>query len=291
MPKSSKAGPSSSLMTTARAWFHEALARIDELPVRDRERLVYLEQQSSENREVSQDLFHKANNALFIMEMDVELIRCHLAYECEHDEVAKWLKTLKDKIEEIKAVNHQLFAAGGEGPIYNIHSFVSFRSVIERVLEIYEDVARKKRIRISWTVPGFPSIAIWTDAIAIGTVLDNLLSNAIKFSEPGKHIDVTMRRDGNDLVCAVCDEGPGLSKSDQSKLFRRGVNLGPKPTGGESSSGYGLAASCTLVRRLGGRLWCESVEGKGTCFMFSLPIQKGRKPARVKHGSPPRLPS
>jgi len=249
--------------------------------------MVYLEQRSSEEREVAQDLFHRANNAVFIIEMDVELVTSHLGVECEHKEVAKWLKTVKDKMAEIKAVHEQWFARPGEGPIYNIHSFVSFRSVIERVVEIYDDVARKKRIRLSWTVPEFPSIAIWTDAIAIGTVLDNLLSNAIKFSQPGKLIDVTMRREENDLICTVCDEGPGLSESDQCRLFQRGASLGPKPTGGESSSGYGLAASRTLARRLGGRLWCVSVEGNGACFMFSLPIEERRKKARPKPGPPP----
>jgi signal transduction histidine kinase len=214
------------------------------------------------------------------MEVEVELLACHLRGECDHKEVKKWLTVLTDKISEIKTVNRRLFSTTSEGPIYSIHSFVSFRSVIERALEIYEDVARKKRIRISWTMPDFPAVAIWSDAVVLGTVLDNLLSNAIKFSEPGKTVNVTMRREGTDLICAVCDEGPGLSRKDLAKVFQRGARLGPKPTGGESSSGYGLAMTRGLVNKLGGRIWCESVEGKGTCFMFSLPAEERRKRAR-----------
>jgi signal transduction histidine kinase len=268
-------------MAAARAWLDQALARIDELSDADRERLVYLEDRSTESREAAEDLFHTANNTLFIMEVELELLRLHLKGECEHQEVKKWLTVLTEKIKEIKAVNRQLFATTGEGPLYNIHSFVSFRSVIQRALDIYEDVARKKRIRISWTLPGFPAVAIWTDAVAVGTVLDNLLSNAIKFSDPGKGVEVSMRREETDLICAVCDEGPGLSKKDLARVFQRGVRLGPKPTGGESSSGYGLATARGLVNKLGGRIWCESVEGKGTCFMFSLPAQERRKQPRT----------
>jgi signal transduction histidine kinase len=272
MPNESSAaspsGQEATPMAEARAWLDRALARIDELSVADRDRLVYLEQRSTENREAAEDLFHTANNASFVMEVELELLTRHLKSECAHKEVKRWLTILREKIIETKAVNRRLFATASEGPLYNIHSFVSFRSVIERALEIYEDVARKKRIRITWTLPQFPAIAIWTDAVAIGTVLDNLLSNAIKFSEPGKGI------------CAVCDEGPGLSRKDLAKLFQRGVSLGPKPTGGEPSSGYGLAAARTLANKLGGRLWCESVEGKGTCFMFSLPALERRKRAR-----------
>jgi signal transduction histidine kinase len=267
-------------MAEARAWLDKALARIDELSVADRDRLVYLEQRSTENREAAEDLFHTANNALFVMEMEVELLTCHLKGECEHKEVKKWLTILTERILEIKAVNRQLFATPGEGPLYNIHSFVSFRSVIERALETYKDLARKKRIRIFWTFPDFPAVAIWTDAVAIGTVLDNLLSNAIKFSQPGKRIDVTMWRQGTELICSVCDEGPGLSRKDLARVFQRGVVLGPKPTGGEPSSGYGLATARGLVKKLGGRIWCESVEGKGTCFMFSLPAEERRKRVR-----------
>ena len=82
---------------------------------------------------------------------------------------------------------------------------------------------------------------------------------------------VTISRSGTDLVCSVCDEGPGLSKEDLARIFQRGARLTPKPTGGETSSGYGLAITRDLVRKLGGRIWCESVEGKGTAFTFSLP--------------------
>ena len=113
----------------------------------------------------------------------------------------------------------------------------------------------------------------WTDAVAIGTVLDNFVSNAIKFSLPGKAINITISREGSDLVCAVRDEGPGLTKADLRRVFQRGVRLGPKPTGGESSSGYGLSIAREIVRKLGGRIWCESIEGQGATFAFSLPAE------------------
>ncbi|MEA2336330.1 MAG: hypothetical protein QOE82_337 [Thermoanaerobaculia bacterium] len=258
-------------MADARAWLDKALARIDALSVVDRERLLYLEQRSLDNTEAAEDMFHSANNALFIVNVELQLLTRHLETECKHPEVKKWLALMTAKIGELKSINERLFATTAEGPLYQIHSFVSFRSVVERTLECYEDVARRKRIRLSWTLPEFPAVMVWTDAVAIGTVLDNLVSNAIKFSQPGKAISIAISREEKNLVCTVCDEGPGLSKADIARVFQRGVRLGPKPTAGESSSGYGLAISRDLVRKLGGRIWCESVKGKGTCFAFSLP--------------------
>jgi len=263
----------SSEMAAARVCLDEALARMGELSVVDRDRLVYLEQSTVDNREAAEDLFHTANNALFIISLNLELLAGHLSLreECQHQEVKKWLALLMRKTQEIGSVTRRLLAAGTEGPLYLIQSFVSFRSVIEQALEIYGDVARDKNIEIICELPAFPAIAIWTDAVAVGTVLDNLLSNAIKFSEPGETITVKMTRKGKELICAVSDNGPGLSEDERSRCFERGIQLTPKPTGGESSSGYGLAVARDVVERLGGRIWCESVEGKGSSFMFSLP--------------------
>ena len=258
-------------MAEARAWLDKALAQIDEVSAADRERLSYLEQRSIDTHQATEDMFHAANNALFIMSVELELLTHHVQAECKHPQVRNWISTLSAKIGEIKAVNQRLFATSAGGPLYRIHSFVSLRSVVERTLETYADLAQKKRILMSWQVPDFAAITIWTDAIAIGTVLDNLVSNAIKFSKPGKEVKISIGREANSLVCAVCDEGPGLSKEDLGRIFQRGAQLGPKPTGGETSSGYGLAIARDLVRKLGGRIWCESVEGKGTCFTFSLP--------------------
>ena len=74
------------------------------------------------------------------------------------------------------------------------------------------------------------------------------------------------------VVCSVRDEGPGLSQEDQAKLFQRGVQLSSVPTGGEPSSGYGLAVAKELIDKLGGDLWCESTLGTGARFSFRLPV-------------------
>jgi len=260
----------------ARGYLKKAVARLDELSDIDHARLVYLEQRAQDNQETTEDLFHAANNALFIISVNLELLTRHLLVteECEHASVKKWLALLLQKTNEIATVNRQLLNVGKEGedsPLYLIHSYISFRVAIQRAVDIYSDVAREKNITINWTVPEFPAIAIWSDGVAIGSVLDNLLSNAAKFSRPNTTIDVTMRRKGDDLICTVRDEGPGLSEEDLSHLFERGTPLTSKPTGGETSSGYGLALAKGIVESLGGRIWCESIEGEGSCFYFSLP--------------------
>lgn len=113
-----------------------------------------------------------------------------------------------------------------------------------------------------------------TDPIAVAAVLDNLLSNAVKYSSHGKRVWVHVQGEGTGAVCSIRDEGPGLSEGDQAKLFRRGVRLSSVPTGGEPSSGYGLAVAKELIDALGGQLWCDSQLGVGTCFSFRLPAYR-----------------
>jgi signal transduction histidine kinase len=75
----------------------------------------------------------------------------------------------------------------------------------------------------------------------------------------------------------VTDEGPGLSREDQAKLFQRGVRLSPVPTGGEASNGYGLSMAKELTNKMGGEIWCESQFGRGAKFSFRLPVFKEKR--------------
>jgi signal transduction histidine kinase len=112
---------------------------------------------------------------------------------------------------------------------------------------------------------------VWTDRVAVAAVLDNLLSNAVKYSPRGKDIRVRVEGEPASAVCSVADDGPGLSPEDQARLFEPGVRLASVPSGGEPSTGYGLAVTKRLIDRLGGEIWCVSRLGRGTTFSFRLP--------------------
>ena len=149
--------------------------------------------------------------------------------------------------------------------------------LVQRVCLYYQRVADHKDIHILYNSIGeVPSV--WTDRVAVAAVLDNLLSNAIKYSPPGKRIWIQVRRDRESVVCSVQDEGPGLSQEEQARLFQRGVRLSPVPTGGEPSTGYGLAVAKELIERLHGAIWCVSTPGQGACFLFRLPAYQAVEP-------------
>ena len=97
---------------------------------------------------------------------------------------------------------------------------------------------------------------------------------------------------GDEVLCSVCDHGSGLSEEDQARLFQRGVSLNAQPTGGETSTGLGLAIANDLAKALGGRLSCTSALGEGSVFTLSLPLAKPGDPFdETGGGALPTLPS
>lgn len=101
-------------------------------------------------------------------------------------------------------------------------------------------------------------------------VYENLISNAIKFSPANKNINVKIWEDGEKIRSIISDEGPGISKEDQKKLFGKFQVLSTKPTGGEKSTGLGLSIVKKYIEAMKGKVWCESEPGKGAHFYIDL---------------------
>ena len=102
-------------------------------------------------------------------------------------------------------------------------------------------------------------------------VFENLVSNAVKYSPPGKKIFVRLKAEAGVVRFEVEDQGPGLSKEDQKKLFGKFARLSAKPTGGEHSTGLGLSIVKRLVEAMNGKVWCESELGMGAKFIVTIP--------------------
>lgn len=113
------------------------------------------------------------------------------------------------------------------------------------------------------------------DADRLGQVLINLLHNALKFSPPGRSVTVRVERSDRDepqLIVSVIDEGPGVPRADQQRIFERFYKVDrarPRAGGG---TGLGLSIARHIVDAHGGRIWVESDEGHGASFRVALPV-------------------
>ena len=213
---------------------------------------------------------HALSNYLMVTGCTADLLLLSLA-DHPDPQIRKWLEGLGHVTKLMRHTVSQLMTSSE--PKDAELRFLKWDSVqlVRRACNYYQRIADRKNIPIVFeSAMGIPPV--WTDPVAAGAVLDNLLSNAVKYSIPGKQIWVQMHGELTSVVCSVRDEGPGLSQEDQAKLFQRGVQLSSVPTGGEPSSGYGLAVAKELIDKLGGDLWCESTLGTGARFSFRLPV-------------------
>lgn len=101
-------------------------------------------------------------------------------------------------------------------------------------------------------------------------VLENLVSNAIKFSERGSEVILHVKSHDARTYVVVEDQGPGISKEDQKKLFGRFQKLSAQPTEGEASIGLGLSIVKKYIESMDGEIHCESELGVGTKFIISF---------------------
>lgn len=213
---------------------------------------------------------HALHNYLTVISGTVQLISRSLEGHPDPD-VHRWLQGLLRTTDVMTHTVNQLMGTAAEGGPAPARDRIDLQLLVRRVASYYERLAARKQIRI--TVGADESLPpAMGDRLAIAATLDNLLSNAVKFSDPGKRISLGVHARSGRVICSVKDEGPGLSAEDQAKLFQRGARLTPRPTGGEPSTGYGLAVAKELIEKQGGRIWCESRLGHGSQFSFELPM-------------------
>jgi signal transduction histidine kinase len=143
----------------------------------------------------------------------------------------------------------------------------SLREALERGIVMVRERATKNGVQLALEVD--PEIDLVDgDERRIRQVVFNLLSNAVKFTPEGGRIDITTARSDGEVRVAVADTGPGIARSDLQRIFEEFQQAQPDSEG----TGLGLALSKSLVELHGGRMWVESEIGKGSTFVFTLPV-------------------
>lgn len=155
----------------------------------------------------------------------------------------------------------------GEAPLRK--ESVEVSGAVARVTERLRAQADRAGLLLETQIePGLPHIP--ADGDRLEQVLLNLMHNAIKFTPPGGKVSIMAKTDGQCLTISVADTGVGISPDDLPRVFERFYKADRARAGG--GTGLGLAIAKHIVEAHQGRIWAESVEGKGSIFSFSLPL-------------------
>jgi len=125
---------------------------------------------------------------------------------------------------------------------------------------------------------------IYADKAKLKQVLLNLLSNATKFTPDGGRLKIEAVREGDWCQVSVVDNGTGIKKEDQERIFEPFSQLDTTPAKESSGTGLGLAIVKKIIEKHGGQVWVESEYEKGSRFTFTLPIvqQESALPSEAK---------
>jgi two-component system sensor histidine kinase VicK len=114
------------------------------------------------------------------------------------------------------------------------------------------------------------------DSPKITIALGNVVTNAITFTNPGGHIDVVAESIPGHVKVSVIDNGIGIPANDLPQIFDRFYQVESHLTRKHGGMGLGLSVSKVMIEMHGGRIWAESMEGKGSTFTFLIPVKSDR---------------
>jgi len=141
---------------------------------------------------------------------------------------------------------------------------------LNEVITILYPLFKEKNITLTQNIE---NIDINTDYQKIKQILFNLLSNAIKFTKDKIIIEIKKDKKSSNLRLIVKDNGIGIEKKNQKKIFKKFVQIKDKNLQKESSTGLGLTITSEFVKLLNGKITVDSEKNKGACFIITLPIE------------------
>jgi two-component system, OmpR family, phosphate regulon sensor histidine kinase PhoR len=172
----------------------------------------------------------------------------------------------------VQMVNELLDLSRIEQATTRLHmEAVAVGPLVEGALARLRTFAERQSVALRSEVPGdLPPVR--GDEERLGQLLVNLLHNAVKFSPEGRTVVVRANAEPERVVVSVVDEGIGISRADQARIFERFYKVDRARQRSAGGTGLGLAIARHIAEAHGGRLWVESEEGRGSTFSLGLPL-------------------
>lgn len=214
---------------------------------------------------------HDLNNIVTPMRLSLRMIK-DAAKAGSVEKLSQPVATLDRSVERIATFLADLLdtARLQSGALKITPMPIDLSAALAATIDSVKDQANARKIGLQSEVPA--GINVNADARRIEQVTTNLLSNALKFTPEGGTIRIGLAQSKDEVRVDVADTGPGIKPEDIPKLFQPFSQVGTAVQGKHTGTGLGLFICKGLVEAHGGRIWCESKEGQGSLFSFTLPL-------------------
>ena len=155
---------------------------------------------------------------------------------------------------------------------------VSVTRIVEDVMVSYNQEAQKKHIAMRADT-GKGDLLVEGDASKISVAITNVVKNALDFTNPGGHVSIVAEQIPSYVKVSVVDDGIGIPAKDLAHIFERFYQVESHLTRKHGGMGLGLSVAKVMTEMHGGRIWAESVEGKGCNITLLLPVSQDQADA------------
>lgn len=218
---------------------------------------------------------HELRTPLMIVQGYASFLRAQASADTSSDldMVLKGAAKLQTIIDQMTNLNYLDATSSDIDPEVN---FI-LQEVIAEVFQEWQPLAMAKQLTLRAKMPP-AEITVRGDAGKIALVLNNLLNNAVKFTAQGGRIEVTIGHHTGHVAVAIVDTGIGIPKHELERIFARFYQVEDHLVRHHGGLGLGLAIAREVVAQHGGRIWAESIQGRGSRFIFTLPtVMSARK--------------
>lgn len=238
--------------------------KVDELAV-SAELLARSERESAW-REMAKQIAHEIKNPLTPMKLNIQHLQRAKGKNKEYNEfLERATATLIEQIDNLSNIATE-FSNFAKIPLARNQVFV-LAEQLQKVIDLYET---HNRAHIEFHPGNCKNLKVNADREQLSRAIINLIKNSIQ-SIPDEKIGIikiTLERQNQMVVVAIADNGTGIPKDLQNKLFS------PSFTTKTSGMGLGLSIVKNIVENFSGKIWFETEPGKGTTFFFEIPIHE-----------------
>lgn len=216
---------------------------------------------------------HEFKTPLNVILSTIQLINCK--YKNIDNKSAEYIDIIKqNSYRLLRLANNLIDMSKIDTGFYKIHKVnCDIVPILENIVTASASYFNERGISIIFDTE-FEEKVIACDPEKIERVLLNLISNSIKYAYKTGNIAVTLRAKDDYLLISVKDNGIGIVKEDMDDIFRSFQQVENMFTRKVEGSGIGLSLVKALVEMHGGKVWVNSTIGKGSEFIFTLPIKK-----------------
>jgi signal transduction histidine kinase len=187
----------------------------------------------------------------------------------------EYIDKILNGIEQMSSLINDLLDLGRlEAGIDLVVSQFRVMEVLNSIVEEHHQPAQQKGIDLAVTADSRRVPPVRGDMSLIRQAVTNYVNNTIKYAPNSGRVTLDAVVEGNEVIISVRDNGPGIPKKEQLRLFEKFYRVQQRGSEPIKGSGLGLALVKSIAERHGGRAWCESTVGKGSTFYISLPLEK-----------------